>query len=67
VFRATFGSPDAARLRDLHVVATAMGPADGSGWELPPWLPQSRTAWTAEASWIVAPFALPIAPVPPLR
>jgi len=67
VFRATFASPDAARLRDLHVVATAMGPADGSGWQPPPWLPQSRTAWTAEASWIVAPFALPIAPVPPLR
>jgi Peptidase family M28 len=67
VFRATFGSPDAARLRDLRVVATALGPGDGSGWQPPAWLPQSRTAWTAEASWIVAPFALPIAPVPPLR
>jgi hypothetical protein len=67
VFRATFGSPDAARLRDLRVIATALGPSDGSGWQPPSWLPQSRTAWTAEASWIVAPFALPIAPVPPLR
>jgi Peptidase family M28 len=67
VFRATFGSLDTARLRDFRVVATAMGPSDGSGWQPPPWLPQTRTAWNAEASWIVAPFALPIAPVPPLR
>jgi hypothetical protein len=49
------------------VIATTLGPSDGSGWQPPSWLPQSRTAWTAEASWIVAPFALPIAPVPPLR
>ncbi len=67
VFRATFGSPDADRLRGIRVVATAMGPSDGSGWQPPTWLPQTRTAWTAEASWIVAPFDLPIAPVPPLR
>jgi hypothetical protein len=67
VFRASFGKIDAGRLRDFRVVATALGPADGSGWQPPSWLPQSRTAWTAEAAWIVAPFALPIAPVPPLR
>jgi hypothetical protein len=67
VFRASFGRIDAGRLRDFRVVATALGPADGSGWQPPSWLPQSRTAWTAEAVWIVAPFALPIAPVPPLR
>ncbi len=67
VFRASFGRIDAGRLRELRVVATALGPADGSGWQPPHWLPQSRTAWTAEASWVVAPFALPIAPVPPLR
>jgi Peptidase family M28 len=66
-FRASFGKIAADRLRDFRVVATALGPADGSGWQPPAWLPQSRTAWTAEASWIVAPFALPIAPVPPLR
>jgi hypothetical protein len=23
--------------------------------------------WSADATWIVAPFSLPIAPVPPLR
>jgi hypothetical protein len=67
VFRAGFAGTDPGRLRDLRVVATAMGPGDGSGWQPPAWLPQSHTAWSVEASWIVAPFALPIAPVPPLR
>ena len=67
VFRAGFAEADPGRLRDLRVVATALGPGDGSGWQPPPWLPQSHTAWSVEASWIVAPFALPIAPVPPLR
>jgi len=67
VFRASFGPMDAGRLRDFRVVATAMGPSDGSGWQPPSWLLQSRIAWAAEAAWIVAPFALPIAPVPPLR
>ncbi len=67
VFRASFGRIDAGRLRDLHVVATAPGPGDGSGWQPPSWLPEARTAWTTDAVWIVAPFALPIAPVPPLR
>jgi hypothetical protein len=67
VFRASFASTDPARLHDLRVVATALGPGDGSGWQPPAWLPQDRTAWTVDASWIVAPFALPIAPVPPLR
>jgi hypothetical protein len=67
VFRAGFAGADPGRLRDLRVVATALGPGDGSGWQPPSWLPQSHTAWSVEASWIVAPFALPIAPVPPLR
>jgi hypothetical protein len=67
VFRASFGRVDTNRLRELRVVATAEGSADGAIWEVPPWLPSSRTAWTVDACWIVAPFALPIAPVPPLR
>ena len=70
MFRASFGrqTPEgAARLRELRVVATAAGSADGAIWEAPAWLPSSRTAWTVEAFWIVAPFALPIAPLPPLR
>ena len=67
VFRASFAGVDPARLRDLRVVATALGPGDGSGWQPPAWLPEARTAWTTEAHWIVAPFALPIAPVPALR
>jgi hypothetical protein len=65
--RATFGQIDATRLRDLRIVATAMGPGDRSGWQPPGWLPQARMAWAAAASWIVAPFALPVASQPPLR
>jgi hypothetical protein len=64
VFRASFGRTPAAVLRELRIVATAQA---GREWPLPPWLPATRTAWTAEAVWIVAPFSLPIAPVPPLR
>ncbi len=64
VFRASFGHTPAAALRQLRVVATLQG---GREWPLPGWLAPARTAWTAEAAWIVAPFALPIAPVPPLR
>jgi hypothetical protein len=67
LFRASFGRIEPDRLRDLRVVVTALGPGDGSGWQPPAWLPQARTAWTAEANWVVAPFAMPIAPVPPLR
>jgi hypothetical protein len=58
--RATFGQIDATRLRDLRVVAVALGPGDGSGWQPPSWLPQMRMAWTTEAWWIVAPFALAV-------
>jgi hypothetical protein len=65
VFRASVGSADAARLRELRVLATAE--AGNPAWPLPAWLPQERVAWTGEATWIVAPFDLPIAPVPPLR
>ena len=68
VFRASFGRIDAGQLRDLHVVATrpedretAPAGSHRRGCQ------EARTAWTAEAVWIVAPFALPIAPVPPLR
>jgi hypothetical protein len=67
VFRASFGRIEPDRLRDLRVVVTALGPGDRSGWQPPSWLDETRTAWTAEANWVVAPFALPIAPVPPLR
>jgi hypothetical protein len=64
-FRASFGQVDVARLKEFRVVATVQ--AFAAGWTAPAWLPQDRTVWTGEASWIVAPFALPIAPVPPLR
>ena len=64
VFRASFGRTLPSALHDLRIVATVQA---GREWPLPAWLPPQRTAWTAEASWIVAPFSLPIAPVPPLR
>ncbi len=59
VFRASFGGSDSSRIRDLRVMATASGPGDGSGWSLPAWLPQAHTAWTASASWVVAPVRPP--------
>ena len=64
VFRASFGRTPPSALHDLRIVATVQA---GREWPLPAWLPQTRTAWSAEASWIVAPFSLPIAPVPALR
>jgi len=67
MFRASFGAVDASRLKDLRVLATAEGSSGDQGWQAPSWLPQERTVWTADATWVVAPFALPIAPVPPLR
>ena len=67
LFRASFAADDREALR-LRIVATDVHrPPAGARLARPPWLPQERTAWTAEATWIVAPFALPIAPVPPLR
>jgi hypothetical protein len=66
-FRASFGAIGAGGLQDFRVLVTAQGSPADQGWQLPAWLPQERTAWAAEANWIVAPFALPIAPVPPLR
>jgi peptidase M28-like protein len=67
VFRAAFTPLAATALHGLRLVATVTGSPGGEGWTAPPWLAAARTAWTAEASWIVAPFDLPIAPVPPLR
>jgi Peptidase family M28 len=66
-FRASFGSVDQARLKDLRIVATTRGFAGNAGWPAPSWLPQDRAVWNGDTSWVVAPFALPIAPVPPLR
>ena len=67
VFRASFAASTPAGCATCGSSPPRPGPRDGSGWQPPAWLPEARTAWTAEASWIVAPFALPIAPVPPLR
>ena len=66
-FRASFGAVDQARLKELRVLATSRGFAANAGWPAPAWLPQDRAVWSGDASWVVAPFDLPIAPVPPLR
>jgi hypothetical protein len=67
LFRASFGPGAAPSLNDFRVLATARGSTADQGWQLPSWLPRERTVWTAEATWVVDPFSLPIAPVPPLR
>jgi hypothetical protein len=66
-FRASFGGITPAALKGFRMLVTTQASAREGGWPLPAWLPTERTAWTAEATWIVDPFALPIAPVPPLR
>jgi hypothetical protein len=69
LWRATFGSRDSARLREIRVAVTDFGFADAPGWQrLPAWLPQERAVWTANATWIVpADAAGPLEPSPPLR
>ncbi len=67
LFRASFGPGPAPALKDLRVAATAQGSTADQGWLPPAWLPRERTAWSAEATWVVDPFSLPIAPVQPLR
>jgi hypothetical protein len=67
VFRASFGNTTPAGLKGFRVLVSTQASAREGGWPLPSWLPTERTAWTAEATWILDPFALPIAPVPPLR
>jgi hypothetical protein len=61
-WRASFANVDPARLRDIRIAVTE------SGQELPAWLPQDRTVWTASATWVVpAASVAPVEPVPPLR
>jgi hypothetical protein len=67
LFRASFGPGPVPALKNFRVLATAQGSTADRGWQPPSWLPRERTVWTAEATWIVDPFSLPIAPVPPLR
>lgn len=65
VFRASFGAADVSRIKEMRVLATVQG--FGEGWQAPSWLPQDRTVWSGDATWVIDPFSLPIAPVPPLR
>jgi hypothetical protein len=66
MFRASFSAADAARIKEMRVLATVQG-FGGQGWQAPAWLPQERTVWSGDATWVIDPFSLPIAPVPPLR
>jgi Peptidase family M28 len=66
-FRASFGGIAAGSLKDFRVLVSYPGSPAGQGWQFPSWLPRERTAWMTEATWIVDPLSLPIAPVPPLR
>ncbi len=71
LWRASFTAGHAAALGETRVVVTSGRFPGGSGWQqLPAWLPQERTVWTATALWILVPRPDPgwgIAPVPPLR
>jgi Peptidase family M28 len=66
-FRASFGALAPGALKDFRIAVTVQGTSSEAGWQPPSWLPRERTAWAAEAIWILDPFSLPIAPVPPLR
>lgn len=66
VWRATFGPGRRDALAGTRVVVTSPR-LGGPDWQqLPPWLPQDSTVWSASASWVLAPVP-GIAPVPSLR
>jgi hypothetical protein len=66
-FRASFTGVSAEQLRGTRVTATSARIPGGEGWQqLPPWLPQDRTVWSARATWVLA-MPAAIEPVPPLR
>ena len=68
VWRASFALADAAALTDTRVLVTTGRIPGGEGWQqLPAWLPQDRTVWSASATWILAPPPPGLEPVPPLR
>jgi hypothetical protein len=68
VWRASFAVRDAAALEHTRVLVTTRRMPGGEGWQqLPAWLPQDRTVWTASATWILTPPPPGIAPVEPLR
>lgn len=77
-WRASFGGIEPARLRNVWLMVSSGRMPGGEGWQqLPRWLPQERTVWSATAAWLVSldaarPSAtrgpaVPLAPVPPLR
>jgi hypothetical protein len=70
VWRAAFGTADAAALDAARVTVTTGRFPGGTGWQqLPGWLPQDRTVWAATAMWILTPGSAgaPPAGTGPLR
>lgn len=71
IWRASFAAAHAAALAQTRVIVTSGRFPGGTGWQqLPAWLPQERTVWTAAALWILTPrpdAGWGVAPVPPLR
>ena len=68
-WEASFATVAPAQLAGVRVAVTSSRIPGGSGWQqLPAWLPQERTVWTAWATWVLDPSAPPpLEPVPPLR
>jgi hypothetical protein len=61
-WRAGFSRADPSRLRDIRIAVTE------SGQNLPAWLPQDRTVWSASATWVIpAASVAPVETVAPLR
>ena len=71
IWRASFAAAHAAALAQTRVIVTSGRFPGGTGWQqLPAWLPQERTVWTAAALWILTPrpdAGWGVAPVQPLR
>lgn len=68
-WHASFAGVTEDVLRQIRISVTASGLPGGEGWQrLPPWLPQTSTAWTAWTVWVLDPSAsAPLEPVAPLR
>lgn len=67
-WRASFSTQEAGVLQQTRVLIRRGRFPGGAGWQqLPAWLPQERTVWTASATWILAPPPPGLEPVLPLR
>ena len=68
VWRASFSARDSAAVSATRVVVVTGRLPGGEGWQqLPRWLPQDRTVWSASAIWVLPLPPSTLEPVPPLR